>query len=168
MAQSPCTSRSGAGFGPPANLRLVPGLTSRDRAATLAILENAQWVYALSRYPKKQVLDDEIDVKMLRDRIGAMRKAAEDISPALRKKLDVPWGRLEDDPDETSEMLWTVAKKVTPKVLAELRPLVSDTPEAAFLIQPEPKKAAATKTRRKQPPRETRKKRPARKPKRSR
>jgi len=118
----------------------MPGLTARDRAATIAVLENAQWVYALSRYPKKQVLDDEIDVKMLRDRIGAMRKAAQDISPAQRKKLDVPWARLEDDPDETTDMLWTVAKKVTPKVLAEMRPLVNDTPEAAFLIQPEAKK----------------------------
>jgi hypothetical protein len=125
--------------------RFVPGLTARDRAATLAVLENAQWVYALGRYPKKQVLDDEIDVKMLRDRIGAMRKAALNISPAQRKKIDVPWARLEDDPDETPDMLWTVAKKVTPKVLAELRPLVSDTPEAAFLISPEPEKAAAKK-----------------------
>jgi hypothetical protein len=125
--------------------RLVPGLTARDRAATLAVLENAQWVYALGRYPKKQVLDDEIDVKMLRDRIGAMRKAAQNLSPALRKKIDLPWGRLEDDPDETPDMLWTVAKKVTPKVLAELRPLVSDTPEAAFLITPETKKTAAKK-----------------------
>ncbi len=143
--RSRCTSRSGAGFGPTANLPLVPGLTSRDRAATLAILENAQWVYALSRYPKKQVLDDEIDVKMLRDRIGAMRKAARELSLAQRKKVDVPWGRLQDDPDETPEMLWTVAKKVTPKVLSELRPLVKDTPEAAFLISPEPKKTTAKK-----------------------
>jgi hypothetical protein len=127
----------------------VPGLTARDRAATLAVLENAQWVYALGRYPKKQVLDDELDVKMLRDRIGAMRKAAQKISPAQRKKIDVPWARLEDDPDETPDMLWTVAKKVTPKVLAELRPLVSDTPEAAFLISPEPKRAAAKKKTRK-------------------
>ena len=123
----------------------MPGLTARDRAATLAILENAQWVYALSRYPKKQVLDDEVDLKMLRDRIGAMRKAAQDVSPAQRKKVDVPWGRLEEDPDETPEMLWTVAKKVTPKILAELRPLVNDTPEAAFLISPEAMKPAAKK-----------------------
>ena len=129
--------------------RLVPGLTARDRAATLAVLENAQWVYALSRYPKKQVLDDEIDVKMLRDRIGAMRKAAEGISAAQRRKIDVPWARLEEDPDETPDMLWTVAKKVTPKVLTEMRPLVSDTPEAAFLITPEAKKPAAKKTKRK-------------------
>jgi hypothetical protein len=123
----------------------VPGLTSRDRAATLAILENAQWVYALGRYPKKQVLGDEMDMKMLRDRIGAMRKAAQELSPAQRKKVDVPWARLEEDPDETPEMLWTVVKKVTPKVLSELRPLVSDTPEAAFLISPEAKKPAAKK-----------------------
>jgi hypothetical protein len=123
----------------------VPGLTAKDRAATIAVLENAQWVYALSRYPKKQVLDDEIDVKMLRDRIAAMRKAAQGLSLAQRKKVDIPWGRLEEDPDETPDMLWTVAKKVTPKVLAELRPLVSDTPEAAFLITPEKKKPVAKK-----------------------
>jgi len=122
----------------------VPGLTSRDRAATLALLENAQWVYALGRYPKKQVLDDAVDVKMLRDRISAMRKAAQDLSPAQRKRVDVPWARLEEDPDETPDMLWTVAKKVTPKLIAELWPLVSDTPEAAFLISPEPKKKTAT------------------------
>ena len=155
--RSRCTNRSGAGLGPTANLPLVPGLTSRDRAATLAILENAQWVYALSRYPKKQVLDDEIDLKMLRDRIGAMRKAALELSLAQRKKLDVPWGRLEDDPDETPDMLWTVAKKVTPKVLSELRPLVNDTPEAAFLISPEPKKTAAKKKKKVTSPRKRRK-----------
>ena len=129
----------------PLVFRLVPGLTSRDRAATLAILENAQWVYALSRYPKKQVLDDEIDLKMLRERIGAMRKAAQELSPAQRKKVDIAWGRLEEDPDETPDMLWVVAKKVVPTVLSELRPLVSDTPEAAFLISPEKKTTAKKK-----------------------
>jgi len=109
------------------------------------VLENAQWVYALGRYPKKQVLGDEMDMKMLRDRIGAMRKAAQELSPAQRKKVDIPWAQLEEDPDETPDMLWTLAKKVTPKVLAELRPLVSDTPEAAFLITPEPKKTVVKK-----------------------
>jgi hypothetical protein len=120
-------------------------LTARDRAAALAILENAQWVYALGRYPKKQVLEDPVDVKMLGARVGAMRKAAGEMSAAQKKRVDVPWARLEDDPDETPEMLWTVAKKVVPKVIAELRPLVSDTPEAAFLISPEPKKPVAKK-----------------------
>ena len=57
-------------------------LTARDRAATLAILENAQWVYALGRYPKKQVLDDAVDVRMLRERVEAMRNAAGQLSAA--------------------------------------------------------------------------------------
>ncbi len=131
----------------------MPGLTSRDRAATLALLENAQWVYALGRYPKKQVLDDAVDVKMLRDRIGAMRKAALELSPAQRKRVDVPWARLEEDPDETPDMLWTVAKKVTPKLIAELRPLVSDTPEAAFLISPETKKKTVANKKKASTPR---------------
>ena len=117
----------------------MAALTARDRAAVLAILENAQWVYSLGRYPKKQVIDDPVDLRMLRERIAAMRKAAGELSAAQKKKIDVPWARLEDDPDETPEMLWTLAKKVTPKLIAEMRPLVSDTPEAAFLIAPEKK-----------------------------
>ena len=111
----------------------------------LALLENAQWVYSLGRYPKKQVLDDPVDVRMLRERIAAMRKAAGDVSAAQKKKIDIPWARLEEDPDETREMLWTVTKKVTPKLIAEMRPLVSDTPEAAFLISPEKKQAPAAR-----------------------
>jgi hypothetical protein len=122
----------------------VAKLTSKDRAAALAILENAQWVYALGRYSKKQVLGDEVDMKMLRERISAMRKAAQELSPAQRKAIDVPWARLEEDPDETPDMLWAVTKKVVPKLITELRPLVSDTPEAAFLISPEPKPTKKT------------------------
>ncbi|MGH2471355.1 MAG: hypothetical protein ACRDG6_02990 [Candidatus Limnocylindria bacterium] len=127
------------------------GLTARDRAAALAILENAQWVYALGRYPKKQVLDDPVDVRMLRDRVEAMRKAARDLNAAQKKKVDVPWDKVEDT-DESPEALWAMAKKVTPKLIAELRPLVSDAPEAAFLISPEkktePKKKTATARKR--------------------
>lgn len=109
------------------------------------MLENAQWVYALGRYPRKQVLDDPVDLRMLRERVGAMRKAAADLSAAQKKKLDIPWARLEEDPDETPEMLWTVTKKVVPTLIAEMRPLVSDTPEAAFLISPEKKKPPVKK-----------------------
>ena len=123
----------------------MAALTARDRAAVLAVLENAQWVYALGRYPKKQVLDDPVDVKMLRDRVEAMRKAAAALSAAQKKKLDVPWDKVDAEVEESADALWTMAKKVTPRVLAELRPLVSDTPEAAFLISPGPKKAAAKK-----------------------
>jgi hypothetical protein len=131
------------------------GLSARDRAAALAILENAQFVYALSRFPKKQVLDDPVDVKMLRDRIDAMRNAARELGAAQKKKVDVPWDKLDEEADETPDALWTVAKKVTPRLIAELRPLVSDAPEAAFLISPEPrksivkaKKTVAARTRR--------------------
>jgi hypothetical protein len=123
----------------------VGALSARDRAAALAILENAQWVYALGRYPKKQVLGDPVDVKMLRERVAATRKAASELSAAQKKDLDVPWVRLEEDPDETPDMLWIVVRKVVPKLIAELRPLVSDTPEAAFLISPDAKKPVAKK-----------------------
>lgn len=120
------------------------------------MLENAQFVYALGRYPKKQVLDDPIDVKTLRDRIAAMRKAAHELSAAQKERVDVPWDKLAEEGDEAPDALWTVVKKVTPKLIAELRPLVSDAPEAAFLISPEPgkstakkkKKTAAARTRR--------------------
>lgn len=123
----------------------MAALTARDRKAALAMLENAQWVYALGRYPRKQVLSDPVDVRMLRERVEAMRKAAGELSAAQKKKIDVPWTKLEADPDETPEMLWTVAKKVIPKLIAEMRPLVSDTPEAAFLISPEKKKPLVKK-----------------------
>ncbi|MEK6206013.1 MAG: hypothetical protein AABM32_00055 [Chloroflexota bacterium] len=131
------------------------GLTARDRAAALAILENAQWVYALGRYPKKQVLDDAVDVRMLRERVEAMRKAAGELSAAQKKKVDVPWDKVEAEADETPDALWGMAKKVTPKLIDELRPLLSDTPEAAFLIAPEVKRPPTKK-----------KKTPARMPKR--
>ena len=120
-------------------------LTARDRAAALAILENAQWVYALGRYPRKQVLDDPVDVKMLRDRIAAMRKAAAQFSASQKKALDVPWDKVEAGADDSPDALWAMAKRVTPKLIAELRPLVSDTPEAAFLRTPEKKKPPAKK-----------------------
>jgi hypothetical protein len=123
----------------------VAGLTTRDRAAALSILENAQWVYALGRYPKKQVLDDAVDVRMLRERVEAMRKAAGQLSAAQKKKVAVPWDKVEAEVDETPDALWAMVKKVTPTLLTELRPLVSDTPEAAFLISPEPKKAKPKK-----------------------
>ena len=123
----------------------MAALTARDRGAVLAILENAQWVFALGRYPKKQVLDDPVDVKMLRDRVEAMRKASGQLSAAQKKKVDIPWAKVEAEADETPDALWAMAKKIIPKLIAEMRPLVSDTPEAAFLITPE-KKSPAKRT----------------------
>ena len=44
------------------------------------------------------------------------------------------------------EAAWRIAKSIVPKLFAELRPLVADDPEAAFL--PEPPVAKARKVRR--------------------
>jgi len=49
-------------------------MSDNDRKAVLEVLRNAQFVYGLSRYPKKQVLDDPVDVKALRERLEAMRE----------------------------------------------------------------------------------------------
>ena len=83
------------------------------------------------------MLDDPRDVRALRERLEAMREAARGLSAEQRRTLDVPWEQL-DDLDSGSEAVWKAAKKVTPKIIAELTPLVSDQPEAAFLIAPQP------------------------------
>ena len=110
-------------------------ISDKDREAVLEVLRNAQFVYGLSRYPKKQVLDDPADVKALRERLEAMRAAAKGLSAAQRAKLDVPWADLEAI-DSGTEAVWKAAKRATPKIIAELTPLVRDEPEAAFLIAP--------------------------------
>src|SRR2546428_10130463 len=92
-------------------------LSASDRRATLEILRNAQFVYGLSRYPKKQVLDDPGDVKALRERLEAMRAAAKGLSPAQREKLDVPWAedrkstRLNSSHDQISYAVFCLIKK---------------------------------------------------------
>jgi len=113
----------------------VLAISDKDREAVLKVLRNAQFVYGLSRYPKKQVLDDPADVMALRERLEAMRAAAKGLSAAQRAKLDVPWADLEAI-DSGTEAVWKAAKRATPKIIAELTPLVRDEPEAAFLIAP--------------------------------
>lgn len=110
-------------------------ILENDRKAALEVLRNAQFVYGLSRYPKKQVLDDPADVKAIRGRLEAMRAAAKGLSSAQRAKLDVPWADLEAI-DSGTEAVWKAAKRATPKIIAQLTPLVRDEPEAAFLIAP--------------------------------
>src|SRR5881296_566215 len=113
-------------------------MSDNDRKAALEVLRNAQFVYGLSRYPKKQVLDDPADVKAIRGRLEAMRTAAKGLSSAQRAKLDVPWADLEAI-DTGTEAVWKAAKRATPKIIAQLTPLVRDEPEAAFLIAPVPR-----------------------------
>ena len=117
-------------------------MSARDRTAVLAMLENAQWVYSLGRYPRKQVLDDPVDVRMLRERIAAMRKAAGELSAAQKKKIEIPWARLEEDPDETPEMLWAVTKKVTSLGGKVLMPAMEIAKVGRFSVVQDPTGAA--------------------------
>ena len=120
------------------------GPDGSDRSAILALLEPAQLVYGLTLLPKKSVLDDPRDVELLRRRLEAMRAAAENVSKTVRESTTVPWLLLLDDRDSPDE-LWATAKKVTPKILSELSPLVRDAPEAAFFSVP-PGKDQQTRT----------------------
>lgn len=124
-------------------------VSARDKKALLTLVEHAQLVYLLTRYPKRQVLDDAGDVERLDKGLGAMRAAAKDLSASLRDdRGGVPWEELSKKPD-SSELAWRKAKRIAPTVLRELMPLLEGSPEAAFFLRPEaPKKrVTATKTR---------------------
>lgn len=124
-------------------------LSARDKKTVLALLEQAQLVYLLTRLPKKQVLDDEKDVARLEEGLAAMRGAARDLSPSVREThTAVQWDELAEKPD-TPDLLWRRAKRVGPQVLRVLRPLLAGEPETAFMLDPAaetPKKSAAAKT----------------------
>ena len=107
-------------------------LSPRDRKTVLRLLQAA---YALSRFPKKQVLDGADDQKRLRDSIAATRTASADLSAALRDRTSINWKDLVGD-TEDDEAAWRIAKRVVPALFAELRPLLGDDPDAAFLPQP--------------------------------
>src|SRR6266542_3045972 len=105
-------------------------VSARDKKTLLTLLEQAQLVYLLTRLPKKQVLDDEKDVARLEEGLAAMRAAAGDLSPALRRQhAGVQWDELAEKPD-SPDLLWRRAKRVGPQVLRELRPLLEGEPEA--------------------------------------
>jgi len=79
-------------------------------------------------------MDRADDQARVAERVIEMRKRAGDLSPSFRKQhADLPWDDLEGlgrSPDE----LWRAAKKVTPRLLAGLEPLVAGMPESAFLV----------------------------------
>jgi hypothetical protein len=125
-------------------------LSARDKKTLLTLLEQAQLVYLLSRYPRKQVLDDPKDVERLESALARMRAAAKELSASLREKYTgVQWDELAAKPDGP-DLLWRRAKRLGPQVLRELRPLLAGEPEAAFMLDPAAqaptKKAAAKKT----------------------
>jgi hypothetical protein len=124
-------------------------IAARDKRTLLTLIEQAQLVYLLSRFPKKRVLDDAADAKKLEDGLEGMRLAARDL-PARMKEHHalIPWDELAQKPD-TPELAWRRAKRIAPTVIRELMPLLEGEPEAAFFLRPEapkPKKMAkATK-----------------------
>lgn len=127
-------------------------VSARDKKALLTLVEQAQLVYLLSRYPKKQVLDDAGDVKKLEDGLAGMRAAAKDLSAATRTRVTaVAWDELDKTAD-TPDLAWRKVKRLAPTVLRELVPLLEGEPEAAFFLRPEAparaKKAAARSRRR--------------------
>ena len=117
-----------------------------EKKALLTLLEQAQLVYLLTRFPKKQVLSNPADTERLETGMTKMRAAAKDLSPSLRaKQTGVQWDELlaaSDSPD----LSWRRAKRVGPQVLREMRPLLDGEPELAFILDP-----AAAAPARKQP-----------------
>ncbi len=128
-------------------------VTARLKKTLLTLLEQAQLVYLLTRLPKKQVLDDEKDVGRLEAGLAAMRVAAGELSPALRKQhAGVQWDELAEKPD-SPDLLWRRAKRVGPQVLRELRPLLEGAPEAAFMLDPTAEAKKTTDAKKKPAPR---------------
>lgn len=119
-------------------------LSARDKKALLTLLEQAQLVYLLSRYPRKQVLDDRKDVQLLESGSAGMRAVAKELSASVRvKNTGVQWDELAAKPD-SPELLWRRAKRLGPQVLRELRPLLAGEPEAAFMLDPTAQAPAKT------------------------
>jgi len=116
-------------------------LAGRDKKALLALIEHAQPVFLLTRYPKKQVLDDAGDIKRLSDGLEGMRAAAKALPAAIKERhAMIPWDELAQTPD-SDDLLWRRAKRIAPTVIRELTPLLEGEPEAAFFLRPEkPKK----------------------------
>ena len=124
-------------------------VSARDTKALLTLLEKAQLVYLLTRYPKKQVLDDPKDALRLETGLAEMRAAASDLSASLKERhAMIAWDELADKPD-SPDLAWRRAKRVAPTVLRELMPLLEGEPEAAFFLRPEaPAKKTTAKSRR--------------------
>ncbi|TMB92237.1 MAG: hypothetical protein E6J38_12840, partial [Chloroflexi bacterium] len=84
-------------------------LSARDKKSLLALIEKAQLVYLLTRYPRKQVLDDAGDVAKLETGLADMRAAANELSEKIREDHAlVRWDELAKKPD-SPELAWRVA-----------------------------------------------------------
>lgn len=106
--------------------------SAADRKAALRVLQAAQAAYDLSRFPKKQVLDGGDSEKRLRESIAATRTASGQLTGELRDRTKVKWKDLIADAND-AEAAWRIAKRLVPTLFTELRPVLGDEPEAAFL-----------------------------------
>lgn len=113
-------------------------LSAHDRAAVLGVLRAAVVAYALSNSTKGRVLDGATNEKRLVESVAAARAAAGELSATLRQRTDVNWPELLAEGTD-AEAAWRIAKKVVPTLFSELRPLLTDAPETAFLpVAPKP------------------------------
>src|SRR5437899_9348911 len=121
-------------------------LAPRDKKTLLTLIEKAQLVYLLSRYPRKQVLDDAADATKLEDGLEGMRLAAKELPARMKTEHAlIPWDELAKKPD-TIELAWRRAKRLAPTVIREMAPLLAGEPEAGFFLRPEtPKERKAAK-----------------------
>lgn len=121
-----------------------------EKKALLTLLEQAQLVYLMTRFPKKQVLGNPADVERLETGMTKMRAAAKELSASLRAKATaVQWEELLAT-SASPDLSWRRAKRVGPQVLREVRPLLDGEPELAFILAP-----AAAATAKKSPAKKT-------------
>jgi hypothetical protein len=122
-------------------------IAAREKKTLLTLIEQAQLVYLLSRYPKKQVLDDAADAARLEDGLEGMRLAAKELPERMKSDHAlIPWDELAKKPDSI-ELAWRRAKRVAPTVIREMAPLLAGEPEAAFFLRPEAPKANKVKAK---------------------
>jgi hypothetical protein len=128
----------------------VPEVSAPDRRALVELVQRAQLVGAFGKLPKKQFMDRPGDQARIAARVIEMRKTAGELSAAFRKEhAGVPWDDLERL-GRSPEELWRAAKKITPKMLGELEPLLEGLPEAGFVMRgpPKPRKTASRRAAR--------------------
>lgn len=112
-------------------------VSARDRKTLVELVQAAQLVDAFGHFPKKQLMDRPQDQARVAERVIEMRKRAGDLSASFRKAHPAaPWAELEGV-GRTPEELWRAAKEITPRLLAELEPLLAGVPEAAFVLTAE-------------------------------
>lgn len=142
-----------AGVAPPVDLRSY--IPARDRERISEIIGAAQLVQAYAGLPRAQFLRSREDQRAARTRLQTIAKRVLEVSQRTREAHDeIPWDELDSsDPPDDALALWHIVKRVVPRALSRLRPLVArDTPATVFLLEmpagPGPKLRPSTAKRR--------------------